>query len=303
MRILITGGNGFLGSNLIGHFLKLGHELLVISRNSNNIQDYLNQIKFQKHDWEDYFKYEKTILDFNPNIVIHLAWEGGNSYSNINDLDQIYKNIPAGLSLLEIIAKQDRKPKYIGCGTFLEYGPIKKMATENTIENPDSFYGLSKVAFKKASQMYCHQNNIDWAWIRPCYIYGNRDVKTRLVPSVINRLLGGEDLILDDCNITIDYLHVDDFCLALERIIETNSTGVFNICSGEEQNLKQIVEFIKAEIDPEKTVVFDSKLNRSLKPRYICGSNQRLKDLTGWVAKIGINEGITKTIEHYKNKQ
>lgn len=299
MRVLITGGNGFLGSNLIEHFLSLQYELLIISRNSNNIEEYLSYIKFEKHDSKNYLKHEKAILDFNPQVVIHLAWEGGNNYNNINDLDQVYKNIPAGLSLLEIISKQVHKPKFIGCGSFLEYGTITTRANEDMVENPNSFYGLSKLTFKKTSQMYCDQNDINWSWIRPCYIYGRRDVRTRLIPTVINKLLADQELILDDCSTTIDYLYADDFCSALIKIIETDSSGIFNVCSGEEFNLRDIVNLIKQNIDTSKEVFFDHKLNRSMKPKYVCGSNERLKSITGWYPKTSLESGIIKTIDFY----
>lgn len=303
MRILITGGNGFLGSNLVDHLLKLEHELLVISRSSNNIKSFLSKIKFKKYNSENYSKYENVILDFNPEIVIHLAWEGGNNYNSINHLDQIYKNIPPGLSLLEIIGKQDTKAKFIGCGSFLEYGTIENKINENAVESPNNFYGLSKLAFKQFSQLYCGQNNINWTWIRPCYIYGSRDVKTRLIPTVINKLLIGEDITLDDCNATIDYLHVEDFCLALEKIIETNANGVFNICSGEEINLKNLINQIKEIINPEKLIFFNSELNRSLKPKYVCGSNNKLKHVTDWHPKVSLETGLLKTIDFYKHNK
>lgn len=301
MRILITGGNGFLGSNLVEHLLKLEHKLLVISRSSNNIKSFLSKLRFKKYNSENYSKYENIILDFNPEVVIHLAWEGGNNYNSINHLDQIYKNIPSGLSLLEIIAKQNTKAKFIGFGSFLEYGTIENKVNENAVENPNNFYGLSKLAFKQFSELYCEQNNINWTWIRPCYIYGSRDVKTRLIPTVINKLLIGEDITLDDCNATIDYLHVDDFCSALEKIIETNVDGIFNICSGQERNLKNLINSIKENINPETTLVFNSDLNRSLKPKYVCGSNDKLKLLTGWSPKVDLELGILKTVDFYKH--
>lgn len=300
MRILITGGNGFLGSNLIEHLLNCGHKIFAISRNSNNISQHVNLIKFEKYQTEDYFIHQSSILDFNAEVVIHLAWEGGNSYNDINDPNQIHKNISAGFSLLEIVAMQSNKPKFIGCGSFLEYGSIKTKAVEDMIENPSNLYGLSKFFFKSASKMYCEQRDILWTWIRPCYIYGRKDVKTRLIPSVISRLLRGEDLILDDCNTVIDYLHVEDFCFAISNIIQSNSSGVFNICSGEEYVLKDIVSLIRSKIDPKKSITFDSTLNRSLKPGYICGCNNRLKTETNWFPKISLEEGILKTIDSHK---
>jgi len=300
MRILITGGNGFLGSNLLELFLRSDHEVAVVSRNSNNISEYLHRINYIKHSSQSYFEHEKDVLAFEADVILHMAWEGGNSYNDINDLKQIYKNVPSGLSLLEIISKQKNAPKFIGCGSFLEYGTINSKVTEDTTENPNSFYGLSKLLFKKSSEMYCKQREIPWNWIRPCYIYGRGDVHTRLMPSVINRILDKEDVVLDDCNAIIDYLHVEDFCSAVSSIVSASHEGTFNICSGEERSLRDVIAIVQSQIDPNRRIIFDSSLNRSHKPKYVCGSNERLKILTGWSPKVNLQEGVKKTIEFYK---
>ena len=248
MKILITGGNGFLGRNTTEYFLNKNYEVMVLSKNTNNIQHILNKIEFIKSEDVDYIKYTNQIIRFSPDVVIHFAWDGGNNNNNINDINQFYKNIPCSLSLLEIINKCTNKPKFIGVGSFAEYGNIISKAEESQTENPVTFYGLSKNIFKNISEMYCEQNLIEWAWIRPCYIYGFGDVSTRLIPSVINNLLQNKKISLDMCNKTIDYLHIYDFCSAISSIIDTKINGIVNICSGIEYNLKDIINNIENKI-------------------------------------------------------
>lgn len=302
MRILITGGNGFLGSNLIDTFLKLNYELLVISKNSNNLKDVLDQIKFIKSQSEDYNFCEKEILEFNPEIVMHLAWYGGNSYHYINEINQIYKNIYPSLSLLEICSKQNLKPKFIGFGSFTEYGDIIKKGEEIQHEYPNNFYGLSKNMYKSISKMFCEQKNMEWVWIRPCYIYGSKDAENRLIPTIIKKKLLGQEILLDSCNKVIDYLHVEDFCSAILQIINKKSTGIFNICSGKEYILKDIINFIDQQIKSDSKITYDPKLDRVLSPNYICGSNTRLIQETDWIDTVSIEEGLLKTIDYYKSK-
>ncbi len=102
MKVLITGANGFLGSNTVRHLLNANYEILALSKNSNNISDIIHRIDFIKCNSENYFLHESKILDFCPNIVINFAWDGGNNYQDINSFNQFYKNIPLSLSLLEI---------------------------------------------------------------------------------------------------------------------------------------------------------------------------------------------------------
>jgi len=302
MRILITGGNGFLGSNLVEH-LADNNELLVLSRSDNNIKHILNKIKYISVKEENYYLFEQSILDFNPEIVIHCAWQGGNSYADINNLDQVHKNVPLSLSLLEIINKQPNKAKFIGFGSFVEYGFLQEKAIESQIEKPVNFYGLTKNIFKRISELYCEQNNIYWLWIRPCYVYGPRDVPSRLIPSIINKILRKEELILNSCDTIIDYMYIDDFCKAVIQLINSQAIGVYNICSGEEYSLKDIITTIKDCIDTTYSIKFDPVLDRKFSSKYVCGSNAKLVTATQFNNSIKIKDGILQTIQYNKKNK
>jgi nucleoside-diphosphate-sugar epimerase len=299
MKILITGGNGFLGKNTAEFLLKENHKVMILSRNCNNLEYIFNKVQFLKTD-SDYSHYEEEILKFSPDVTIHFAWDGGNNRKDSNGLNQIYKNITNSVYLLEILGKLKHKTKFIGVGCFGEYGDIFKQATEDQIESPTTFYGLSKNIFKNISNMYCKQNSIEWAWIRPCYIYGYGDVSTRLIPSVINNLLQNKKIELDMCNKTIDYLHVYDFCTAISSILESHDDGIINICSGKEYNLKNIIIFIENTIKNYKLIHYNSNENNNI---YVCGSNLKLKSKTLWTPTINIEDGIISTIERYKNEK
>jgi nucleoside-diphosphate-sugar epimerase len=301
MKVLITGANGFLGSNTVRHLLNANYEILALSKNSNNISDIIHRIDFIKCNSENYFLHESKILDFCPNIVINFAWDGGNNYQDINSFNQFYKNIPLSLSLLEIINKQDNKPKFIGLGSFTEYGIIKSQARENQKENPINFYGLAKKQIKQITEIFCNLNSIEYNWIRPCYIYGPGDVSTRLIPSIINKILSNQEIILNSCETIIDYLYIDDFCLAIIDLIKSSApNGVYNICSSNEYILKDILTSIQKNITNNTKIIFDKELDRKFSSNYICGSNKKIKRKTNWTPKIKIEDGIKNTINYYK---
>ena len=65
-----------------------------------------------------------------------------------------------------------KKPKFIGFGSFAEYGGLNNLALEEDWEKPTNMYGISKLALKNYSENFCKANNIPWSWVRPCYIYG-----------------------------------------------------------------------------------------------------------------------------------
>jgi len=115
-----------------------------------------------------------------------------------------------------------------------------------------------------------------------------------LIPSVIRSLVHDKDIRLDSCNVLIDYLHIDDFSKALLHILKSDAHGIFNICSGNEYPLRQILTYIHQHTNSRGTVVFDETLARSA-PSYICGEATKLRDL-GWTPTISIEDGLLRTI-------
>lgn len=299
-KVLITGGNGFLGSWLVNEFIKNQYEVLVISRSSSNLTDLLDKITFIQHNDDDYMSVVADIQKFSPMCVIHTAWDGGNSYSDINHLNQFYKNIPLSLSLLEVIRTLKTPPRFIGLGSFAEYGVLQNKVSEEDIESPVNFYGLSKLTVKNITELYCTTNNIPWTWIRPCYIYGPRDVPTRIIPKIINSLLSNKEIILDSCDVIVDYLHVNDFSKAVYSLVENNTTGVYNICSGNEYKLRDIIQSIYTILSPESTPPFSTTSNRVGVSKYICGSNNKLKAILDMDNSVNIHDGLLDTIHYHK---
>ena len=300
-KILITGGNGFLGSALAKFFVNNGCKVLVISRHSHNLADVMHRIRFVKLNGDSYYEIKESILEFSPDYVIHSAWDGGNSHANVNDINQFTKNFSLTFSILDIIHLLDEKPMFVGVGSFAEYGIIDRQATEEDLENPTNFYGLSKLTANRMSKLFCEKNNIKWTWVRPCYIYGPNDVTTRIIPTVINSLLDNKQINLDSCNVTVDYLYINDFCEAVYTIINQDLEGIFNICSGNEYNLRTIVELLyKLTLPYEVAPIFGPQRNRIDSPIYVCGSNSKLKHF-GWNSKYELYMGIVDTVNYYKN--
>jgi nucleoside-diphosphate-sugar epimerase len=302
MNILITGGNGFLGFNLIKRLLTESHKLFVFSKDTINLNSIMDQVQFGYGHTKDFISFKNDIMLFSPDIVIHCGWSGGNSYVELNDLKQIHDNIEPGIDFLKILSQLPKKPKFIGFGSILEYGEYLTPANELQKENPIDLYGLSKLTFKNYSQMLCNLWGINWTWIRPCYVYGPYDVKTRLVPSLINKFLKGEDVILDECNKKIDYLYIDDFVNLTYKLIISPYTGTYNISSGKAYNLKDIINTIHSLSNSSSKITFNSTLNRKFASPYICGDNYKITTTLNTIPKIDLRTGLLKTINYYKNE-
>ena len=297
MNILVTGGNGFLGYNIIKKLVKDNHNVLVVSKNNNNIKSVADKCKFISSYIDELESHISEIESFLPDVIILFGWNGGNSYKDIHHIDQYHKNIPHHIKFIELVNNFKYKPKIIGVGSFAEYGDYSIPITEEFFERPNSLYGLSKFTFKQYSQMFCKQNDINWTWIRPCYVYGPNDVNTRLIPSLIKKFSRNENVYLDECNTTIDYLYIDDFVNFVYHLIISNDNGVYNICSNNQYKLKNIITLIHQLTNSKSEVTFDKKLNRTTSNGFICGDNTKIKTLSGIINITDINNGLIKTIK------
>lgn len=297
MNILVTGAGGFLGSNLC-NLLSEEHKILAVSRKFDNIINNKN-IRFVKYDMTQYIDLNDKFASFSPDIVIHCAWQGGNSSKDVNEIWQS-NNIISSNNLLKLCSKYDVK-HFIGFGSCAEYGNSQEIIDEDSICKPISMYGINKLSFRLIAERYCQDFGINFSWIRPVFTYGPLDVETRLIPKVIKSFIKNEDIVLNSCSAVVDYLYVEDFCMAVENIIDLKLTGDYVISSDRQYQVKDIVQKIYDIIQPSSELLFDSSIV-DLSPQLICGTSKKLKSLSSWVPSYSLDKGLELTIKYFEQR-
>jgi nucleoside-diphosphate-sugar epimerase len=301
LKILITGGNGFLGHSLIKKLISHNHELLVISKNTNNLTHILDKFKFLSGYTEDISLYEKDITDFSPDIVIHFGWNGGSNYKDTNSINQLHTNIPDNIRFLDLLNKLPKKPKFIGVGSFAEYGQVTSTVDENYEESPISYYGMAKLFCKHYSENFCKANNIKWVWLRPCFIYGPNDRDNRLIPSLIKKFNKNEKVELDECKIIIDLLYIDDFINLTYELIISEYEGIYNISSGTYQPLKDVIFQIYNYLNSTSQITFNPENNRKLVQYFVSADNSKILKITNITNLTPLIKGLEQTVKYYIN--
>ena len=282
-KVLITGGTGFIGRNVVDElvFPPFAPEKEGLIQYEMNLMDTDAVNKFLKeHNFEN---------------LIHLAWYVGPK-CHVHDL-----NLDWTLATLNLLKsfKENGGKRFAGAGTISEYEyKYGYLLEDETPTSPKTLYGESKNSIYKIASVYCKQNGIEFKWPRIFNLYGPAEKSQRLMPSVINSCLKGEDVKVSDCLKFQDYLHVKDTACGIVDVFESDIEGAVNICSGKPVQLRTIVEKI-AELTNFKGKILWGAIPAAFGDEVVVGNNEKLKSI-GWNQKYSLEEGLKETIDWWK---
>lgn len=304
MRCLVTGATGFLGSHLLARLLNQGCEIAVTVREGSNcwrIEPLLPQVTRIQTDLAHISAAAAQVREFQPEIIFHLAWTGGNSARYNDDVAQIRANLPGSLDLLQLAAEVGAK-RWVGFGSAVEYGTCSGLISETLTPVPTTLYGISKYALCLMTEKICSLDSLDFAWIRPFWTFGPKDDGLRLIPMLIHKLLAGERPALTPGEQLWDYLYVDDAVEAIVRLgMEPAASGIFNLGSGEATSVRSIVEQIRDRIDPALPLGFGDIPYRHDQVMHLQADITKLSNATRWRPQVSLAEGLRRTIDWHRS--
>lgn len=292
-KVLITGGTGFIGRNVVAELIKRGYEVhsLVFPPFAPE-QKGLVQYEMNLMDSD---AVEKFLSEHHFENLIHLAWYVG---KGCHIADQNIDWTIATLNLLKSFQKYGGKT-FVGAGTISEYEyKYGYLLEDDTPTSPKTLYGESKNSVYKMAQTFCKQHDMNFKWPRIFNLYGPNEKPQRLMPSVINSCLKGEDVKVSDCLKFQDYLHVEDTVRGIVDVFESNIQGAVNICSGKPVQLRYIVNKI-AELTDFKGNILWGAIPAAFGDEVVVGNNDKLTSI-GWSPKYTLDEGLQQTINWWK---
>lgn len=315
-KIIVTGGLGFIGSNLVHELCKKNYFVIVIDKlnysgnldNINNIPN--NRLKIYKFDIANQKKILLILKKYNPIGILNLAAETHVDRSIDNPYPFIHSNILGVYSILECLKifqkKRKKICKLVHISTDEVYGDIKKnyLSKEKDPYKPSSPYAASKASSDHLVSAYCRTYKIPSIITNCCNNYGPRQYPEKLIPKLILNILNNQNLpIYGKGKNEREWIHVIDHCHALIKIFEKGKTGKkYNIGSGEVLDNNSIAKLL-LKIIKEKRINTSSKIQYVTdRPghdfRYALNSNKLKKDL-GWKKKFNIKDGLFHTINWY----
>lgn len=300
-KILITGGSGFIGANLIMRLSKMDqYEITVFDISPPHIGQLPPHIRFIQGDLRDANLVRKMIVDDSIDIVYHLAWGTIHETATRDPLEDVNINVAASLILLDAcIHTQVNRIIYVSSGGTVYGLPEQLPITEDHPTHPINAYGVSKLTVEKYLQMFSYLHGLDYVIFRPSVPYGPFQNPHRRQGAVsvftYNALKGKPIVVWGREDIVRDYFFIDDLIDALVLVLANPNVKnkTFNLSGKESISLHHLLETIQEtlHIDP---VIHHEKERLIDAPQLILDSSAAKQSL-GWSPKVDLKEGVRLT--------
>ena len=330
MKVIVTGGAGFIGSAVIRHIIEntddqvLNVDKLTYAGNLESLIDVKNDSKynFKQIDICDAIAIEQAFNDFKPDLIMHLAAESHVDRSIDGPAEFIHTNIVGTYTLLEAARKywqkldDDKKTafRFHHISTDEVYGDLEgttDLFTETTPYAPSSPYSASKASSDHLVRAWHRTYGLPVIVTNCSNNYGPYHFPEKLIPLVILNALDGKDLpIYGKGNQVRDWLYVEDHARALYKVVTEGTIGeTYNIGGhNEKQNIEvvkaicQILDELKPQSngEPYESLITFVKDRPGHDLRYAIDAT-KIKENLGWTPEETFDSGIRKTVEWYLN--
>lgn len=315
MKILVTGGAGYIGSVVTTMLADAGHEVVVLDRKASSATDFLpSSVKLVDAELTDAGK----VLDENPGIeaVLHFAAyiEAGES---MRSPEKYWYNNTLGSIVLLHALRQRGVRKLIFSSTAAVYGnPQEIPITEDAPKNPTNTYGMTKLAVDMAITSECVAYGLAATSLRYFNVAGayrncgeRHEPETHIIPLLLEVAAGkrgaftlyGNDYPTDDGTNVRDYIHVEDLArahvLALDHLQESKHT-IYNLGNGNGFSNKQVVEAVEKVVGHKLSVTTGPR--REGDPATLVASSQRAHDVLGWTPSKSLEQMVADAWAFYQ---
>jgi GDP-L-fucose synthase len=299
VRVLVTGGGGFVGSHLVDRLEAGGNEVFAARRRNYDLT----------HEGDA----ARLFADAQPELVFHLAAEvGGIGANRANPGRYWYANLQMGVNMLEQ-ARLRAVPKLVLVGTVCAYPkhtpvPFREVDLWSGYpEETNAPYGIAKKTLLVGAQAYREQYGLDAIFLLPTNLYGPRDnfdlETSHVIPALIRKMSESRDEIVlwGDGSPTREYLYVEDCVEALLLAAERyDGAEPVNVGTGVETSIRETAELVAEVVGFEGEIRWDTSMpngqpRRSLDP-------SRARELFGFEARTPLREGLARTVSWYRKQ-
>ncbi|MFH1566189.1 MAG: SDR family NAD(P)-dependent oxidoreductase [bacterium] len=316
-KAIITGGAGFLGTYFVEHLLKLGAEVVCVSKffsKNNKIifllkKAYPSKLSLRKIDLLSYSEVKRGVSD--ADVIINCAAMDGNAeFKREHAVEIMDENIRIVLNVLRM-AKENKMKNVVLVSTAEVYSPQAEspIVEEDDYRKYNDYIGNGYILSKRYSEvigsLYEEQYGINVFFPRPTNMYGPRDhfdnQTNKVIPSMINKVLNGEPIeIWGDGSQVRQFIYVKDAVCSILRMVETNKYHGLNIATDEPISILELAKLIMEVIGKKEEIIFDTDRPTGAKFRVL--DTTKLNSIVDFKFK-SLREGIKDTVEWYNKEK
>ena len=284
MKILVTGGTGFLGSYIVRDLVKKGYDVIIIKRSYSNIYRIRDIISSM-----DVFNVDQQPLESLSNYYnnIHVCIHTSTVYSQdlSNSFEVFDGNVNFPLRLLSVLSK-------LSCSKFINTDTFFTLASERY--DYMKSYTLSKKHFKEWGSLVSKEYSIQFINLCLYHVYGPMDGQDKFVTKLIKKLNKGKDIKLTNGLQTRDFIHVNDVVSAYIKVLEHKCTSTMisiDVGTGELTSIHDFVCIAHSASNSKSKLIFGAIPSREFELSNVCADIRYLHDI-GWSPKITLEKGI-----------
>jgi UDP-glucose 4-epimerase len=306
MKILVTGGAGFIGSHVAERCLSSGWEVAVADNLSAGRRDNVPEgAAFYELDIRD-LEFAEVVTAEQPDVISHHAAQMDVRISTTEPAFDADVNIVGSIKVIEAaLAAGVKKFIFSSTGGAVYGEPQELPVNEETPARPISQYGCSKLAVERYLYLYNVQRGLDYVALRYPNVYGPRQDphgEAGVTAIFALKMLDGEPcVIFGDGTESRDYVYIDDVVDAHVLAADSDFSGVLCVGSGKETTVPDIFDGLSAltgnTVEPRREPLRPGEIHR------ICISGAKTKEILGWEPKVPLEEGLARLVEHIKGNR
>ncbi len=299
---LITGGAGFLGSNLTHFLLEHEYRVIVYDNFFNGKREFLPEtnpnLEIIEGDLRDTALLRQTIDHYKPTTIFHLAALHFIPYCNAHPIETIQVNVEGTESVLEAAAESSVK-KLIYASTAAVYGIYDDYNYEDHRPWPMDIYGDTKYFGEHLIRLFHEKTGITSVVARLFNLFGPNETNPHVIPEILNQLRESNTVFLGNLRPKRDYIYVLDVAKALFSMEQKFLDGIdtFNVGTGKEYAVDQLVDTVGDILGREISIEIDPKRVRKQERLHLVASIDKIKSKLGWEPEENLFSGLKKLIE------
>lgn len=296
MKILVLGGNGFIGSHIVDRLAEVGHEVRVFDRNHARRYDAPHNVECIYGDFAGLEAFADTFEDID--VVYHLICTTVPSTSNDNPVADVTENVVTTLRLLDLlVARKVPKIVFLSSGGTVYGRPVSNPVPETATTLPICSHGITKLAIEKYLHMYRELHGLRYTILRVSNPYGERQGHfgvQGVIGTFIEKIRRGEVIeVWGDGSIQRDYIYVGDVAVACVRVAYPDVEGIYNIGSGRGHTISEVISTLAQVTERKLEPVFLPARPYDV-PRIVLDC-RKARDELSWDATTEFAEGIERT--------